>query len=50
MTRYKVPRLGRTRTGMTLFDVRCLAAIEKAIRYGEQVPVDWAEFARGLAA
>lgn len=50
LTRYKVPRLGRTRTGLTLVDVRCLAAIEKAIRYGESVPVDWAEFARSLTS
>jgi hypothetical protein len=49
VSRYKVPRLGRTRDGLTILDVRCLAAIEKAIRYGEAVPVDWAEFARRLA-
>jgi hypothetical protein len=50
VTRYAIPRLGRTRTGLTLFDVRCLAAVERAIRYGEPVPRDWAEFARTLAA
>ena len=49
-TRYRIPRLGRTRTGLTLFDVRTLAAVERAIRYGEPPPRDWAEFARSLTA
>jgi hypothetical protein len=50
VTRYKIPRLGRTRDGLTILDIRCLAAVERAIRYGEPVPCDWAEFVRGLAA